>query len=74
MTKREDRSDTPDDRRNRSHEEQRAFRGILGDVCSNAASNAAHPELCGNEEPIVDENGNPLHPEWYDKKATDQHR
>jgi hypothetical protein len=54
------------------HEEQEQYRGILGDVCSNAASNAAHPELCGTEQPIVDDEGRPLRPERYGRKATDE--
>jgi hypothetical protein len=53
-----------------AHEEQEQFRGLLGDVCSNAASNAAHPELCGTEEPIVDEHGHPLRPERYNRDVT----
>lgn len=53
---------------NRAHEEQVEFRGILGDVCSNAESNAAHRELCGTEEPIVDAKGRPLRPERYNRR------
>jgi len=41
----------------RKHEEQVAFRGLLGDVCANAESNAANPELCGGQEPVVDREG-----------------
>ena len=52
----------------RAHEEQVQFRGMLGDVCSNAESNAAHPELCGTEEPIVDAEGRPLRPERYNRR------
>lgn len=51
-----------------AHEEQVQFRGMLGDVCSNAESNAAHPELCGTEEPIVDAEGRPLRPERYNRR------
>ncbi|HVZ23624.1 MAG TPA: hypothetical protein VG871_21270 [Vicinamibacterales bacterium] len=67
-TKRDDdsRDSTPS-----AHEEQEQYRGMLGDVCSNAASHDAHPELCGTEEPIVDEEGKPLRPERYNRKVTD---
>ena len=46
------------------HEEQVAFRGELGDVCANAATNT--PELCGSEEPVVDADGQPLRDERHD--------
>jgi hypothetical protein len=42
------------------HEEQFAYRGLLGDVCAYEPSNKANPELCGNEGPIVDKDGNLL--------------
>jgi hypothetical protein len=54
-----------------AHEEQQQFRGMLGDVCSNAVSNSEHPELCGTEEPIVDEHGRPLRPDRYHRKVTE---
>ena len=41
----------------RKHERQEAFRGLLGDVCSYAPSNAENPELCGGQGPVIDENG-----------------
>lgn len=56
----------------RAHEEQLQFRGELGDVCSNAESNAAHPELCGTEEPIVDAEGRPLRPERYNRRMDEE--
>jgi len=60
--------DTPGTRQSeddgsQQHEEQVAFRGELGDVCSNAATNT--PELCGSEEPVVDADGRPLRDERH---------
>jgi hypothetical protein len=54
-----DRHEEPPDTEEQ-HEEQVAFRGLLGDVCAYEPSNRKNPELCGNEEPIVDADGKPL--------------
>ena len=39
-------------------ERQNAFRGEMGTVCANAATNT--PEACGAEQPVIDAEGRPL--------------
>ena len=62
-----DRDDTDrrddDSRGARQQAEQVAFRGEMPTVCANASTNT--PELCGSEEPVVDAEGHPLHPEAH---------
>lgn len=38
---------------------QNAFRGEMGTVCANAATNT--PAACGAEQPVIDAEGRPLH-------------
>jgi len=47
----------------RRHEEGQAFRGQLGNVCANQSSNAANPELCGTEAPLLNDEGEYIGPE-----------